>query len=89
MRIPNLSFRTSAGTRRAAASLALLLPLFSLSACQQRQRPLYAVIPKGQAHVFWQTVHAGAAAAEGFRRVMLGTISGNSDRRRFERPPHR
>lgn len=32
-------------------------------ACRQRQRPLIAVIPKGQAHIFWQTVHAGAAAA--------------------------
>src|SRR5579863_8028430 len=32
-------------------------------ACRKRQRPLYAVIPKGQAHIFWQTVHAGAAAA--------------------------
>jgi ribose transport system substrate-binding protein len=33
------------------------------AACGRRVRPLYAVIPKGQAHVFWQTVHAGAAAA--------------------------
>lgn len=32
-------------------------------ACRKRERPLYAVIPKGQAHIFWQTVHAGAAAA--------------------------
>jgi ribose transport system substrate-binding protein len=32
-------------------------------ACRKRARPLYAVIPKGQAHIFWQTVHAGAAAA--------------------------
>lgn len=34
-----------------------------LSACRRRERPLYAVLPKGQAHIFWQTVHAGAAAA--------------------------
>ncbi len=34
-----------------------------LGTCRKRQRPLYAVIPKGQAHIFWQTVHAGAAAA--------------------------
>jgi ribose transport system substrate-binding protein len=32
-------------------------------ACRKRERQLYAVIPKGQAHIFWQTVHAGAAAA--------------------------
>lgn len=31
--------------------------------CRRSERPLYAVIPKGQAHIFWQTVHAGARAA--------------------------
>jgi ribose transport system substrate-binding protein len=39
-----------------------MMILFAAS-CRRRQRPLYAVIPKGQAHIFWQTVHAGAAAA--------------------------
>jgi ribose transport system substrate-binding protein len=34
-----------------------------LPACRRRERPLYAVLPKGQAHIFWQSVHAGAAAA--------------------------
>jgi ribose transport system substrate-binding protein len=38
-------------------------------ACRKRERPLYAVIPKGQAHIFWQTVHAGAAAAAEEARV--------------------
>lgn len=46
-----------------ACALVLLLFLLFVSGCQRRARPLYAVIPKGQAHVFWQTVHAGAAAA--------------------------
>jgi DNA-binding MarR family transcriptional regulator len=32
---------------------------------------------------------AGAAAVEGFRRVLLGIIAGEDDRRRFERPPER
>ena len=32
---------------------------------------------------------AGPAAVEGFKRVMLGIISSDADRRRFERPPHR
>ena len=41
----------------------LLLSVLLLPACKTRQRPLYAVIPKGQSHVFWQTVHAGAVAA--------------------------
>jgi ribose transport system substrate-binding protein len=66
MRIRNLSFPRSSRVRRAGrafAFLALLLPLCLLSACRRRERPLYAVIPKGQAHVYWQTVHAGAAAA--------------------------
>ena len=31
-------------------------------ACHRRSRPLYAVVPKGQAHVYWQAVHAGAIA---------------------------
>lgn len=56
-----ISSHTGRG-RRAAFFLALLVPLFSISSCRKRERPLYAVIPKGQAHVFWQTVHAGAAA---------------------------
>ncbi len=52
---------------------ALLVGVALVAACRRREprpaaagrgeRPLYAVIPKGQAHIFWQTVHAGAAAA--------------------------
>lgn len=40
-----------------------LVSLFPSTSCRRRERPLYAVIPKGQSHVFWQAVHAGAAAA--------------------------
>ena len=32
---------------------------------------------------------AGASAVEGFRRVMLGIISGEADRHRFDRPARR
>lgn len=32
---------------------------------------------------------AGAQAVEGFRKVMLNIISGEDDRRRFDRPPRR
>ena len=46
-----------------AISVALPTLLAFIPACNKRTRPLYAVIPKGQAHLFWQTVHAGAAAA--------------------------
>jgi ribose transport system substrate-binding protein len=53
-----------AALRKRSSALAVLSGLaFVLGACHRRQRPLYAVIPKGQAHIFWQTVHAGAAAA--------------------------
>lgn len=46
-----------------ALSVALPALLVFLPSCHKRTRPLYAVIPKGQAHIFWQTVHAGAGAA--------------------------
>src|SRR5690242_3918580 len=46
-----------------AISAAFTILLAFMPGCNKRTRPLYAVIPKGQAHIFWQTVHAGAAAA--------------------------
>lgn len=45
---------------RAAAAFTLLL---LLSNCTRDSRKRIAVIPKGQAHLFWQSVHAGAVAA--------------------------
>jgi ribose transport system substrate-binding protein len=42
------------------ASLAVLLASL---ACNRDNRKRIAVIPKGQAHLFWQSVHAGAVAA--------------------------
>ncbi len=59
VRYPAFCFR---GSITRVALLTCLLTLL-LPACRKRQRPVYAVIPKGQAHIFWQTVHAGAAAA--------------------------
>jgi len=47
-------------TRRAAA--AALLFLF-LPACRRENKITIAVIPKGRAHLFWQSVQAGAVAA--------------------------
>jgi ribose transport system substrate-binding protein len=35
----------------------------ALSACNRENRKTIAVIPKGRAHLFWQSVHAGAVAA--------------------------
>jgi len=41
--------------------LAVVVVLFP--ACRRRQQHVFAVIPKSQAHIFWQAVHAGAASA--------------------------
>ena len=41
----------------------LLIALLALAACNRDTRKRIAVIPKGQAHLFWQSVHAGAVAA--------------------------
>ncbi len=43
--------------------LALGLGAILLAGCNREQKRRVAVIPKGTAHVFWQTVHAGAVAA--------------------------
>jgi ribose transport system substrate-binding protein len=45
------------------ASLALLSLLFLAQACNRNHRKTIAVIPKGNADIFWQTVHAGAMKA--------------------------
>jgi ribose transport system substrate-binding protein len=49
-------------SRRFCLLAALALLLASL-ACNRDTRKRIAVIPKGQAHLFWQSVHAGAVAA--------------------------
>jgi ribose transport system substrate-binding protein len=45
-------------SRRAAIALPLLL-----TGCNRSTKKRIAVIPKGRAHIFWQSVHAGAIAA--------------------------
>jgi ribose transport system substrate-binding protein len=42
---------------------ACALVITASAACRKREKPVYAVIPKGQADIFWQSIHAGAAAA--------------------------
>lgn len=51
--------RRTGPSRRAG----LLAALLALAACHRDTRKRIAVIPKGQAHLFWQSVHAGAVAA--------------------------
>jgi ribose transport system substrate-binding protein len=45
------------------AQLALSALLLITVGCNRQQQRRIAVIPKGTAHVFWQSVHAGAVAA--------------------------
>src|SRR5689334_8217438 len=37
--------------------------LLSLLACNRQQKRIIGVVPQGQSHLFWQSVHAGAVAA--------------------------
>lgn len=48
-------------TSRRVFAVGLLV--LGLGACRRETKRLIAVIPKGRAHLFWQSVHAGAAAA--------------------------
>ena len=51
------------GIARILLRVALGVALITGAACKQKEQLVIAVVPKGQAHVFWQTVHAGARAA--------------------------
>ncbi len=44
-------------------ALTACILLFASTACNRTTQLRIAVIPKGQTHIFWQTVHAGAVAA--------------------------
>src|ERR1044071_3603731 len=48
---------------RACAGLLCVVWLLGAGSCRRKDKPVIAVIPKSQSHIFWQTVHAGAAAA--------------------------
>jgi ribose transport system substrate-binding protein len=50
------------GARRSSLGW-LLISLLALGACNRGGQKRIAVIPKGQAHLFWQSVHAGAVSA--------------------------
>lgn len=49
-------------TRHSCLGLFVLV-LLAAPACNRDTRKRIAVIPKGQAHLFWQSVHAGAVSA--------------------------
>ncbi len=42
---------------------ALVVVLLLVGGCARKEKLIIGVAPKGQAHIFWQTVHAGARAA--------------------------
>jgi ribose transport system substrate-binding protein len=46
------------------------LPLLA-SGCNRNTKRIIAVIPKGRSHMFWQSIHAGAAAAAAERNVEI------------------
>ena len=43
--------------------LRLLLLILVLTSCNRQQKRVIGVVPQGQSHLFWQSVHAGAVAA--------------------------
>jgi ribose transport system substrate-binding protein len=45
------------------AAAGVLSALFAISACNRDQKKIIGVVPKGRAHLFWQSVHAGAEKA--------------------------
>lgn len=50
-------------TRPKQITFCILLTILVSAACGGQGRKRIAVIPKGRAHLFWQSVHAGAVAA--------------------------
>ena len=48
---------------RNSAAAAVLALVVLVSACNRDHKRVIAVIPKGNSHIFWQSVHAGAAKA--------------------------
>lgn len=50
-------------TRADFLRASLAAAAFSVASCNRSQKKQIAVIPKGRAHVFWQSVHAGSVKA--------------------------
>src|SRR5579872_763058 len=42
---------------------ALAAILVAAAACNRQQKRIIGVVPEGQSHLFWQSIHAGAVAA--------------------------
>src|SRR3978361_1419273 len=64
---------------RLRISVCLLLLAMMLASCNRTTNKRVAFVPKGRAHVFWQSVHAGAVAGQrenpGFELIWNGTAA--------------
>src|SRR5262245_20819202 len=49
--------------KRACAGVLCLVAFLLAASCNRNTKPRIAVVPKGQAHIFWQSIHAGALKA--------------------------
>jgi ribose transport system substrate-binding protein len=49
----------------------LIALTLSLAACNRQQQRIIGVVPQGQSHLFWQSIHAGAVAAGRERNVEI------------------
>src|SRR5437868_6470145 len=57
--------------KRWILSLAALAAAFTIHGCNRDHKRVIAIIPKGRSHLFWQSVHAGAAKAAREKSVNL------------------
>jgi ribose transport system substrate-binding protein len=55
--------KTTSRLLRGLALAGIALIFLSLNGCKKDDKKVIGVIPKGRAHLFWQSVHAGAAKA--------------------------
>src|SRR5579885_2152236 len=46
-----------------SARVLMVLLLITGIACRRTQKKIIGVVPQGQSHIFWQSIHAGALAA--------------------------
>src|SRR5271168_1253606 len=59
----HIIWENSMRTSNVRAALACFLMLLANVACNRSTQLRIAVVPKGQTHIFWQSVHAGAVMA--------------------------
>jgi ribose transport system substrate-binding protein len=63
-------------------SIRTLLLILLLASCNRQHKRIIGVVPQGQSHLFWQSVHAGAVAASRDHGVEI-LWNGPADERDF------